>query len=70
MVTRHPIPKLVCALLLTLLTHVANSAAVDWATARVYDKLDGSLMTLYHYRGECQRVGRIPQLLLRIPPGV
>jgi hypothetical protein len=29
-----------------------NAAAIDWQTARVYDKLDGSLMTLYYYRGE------------------
>jgi len=29
-----------------------NAAPLDWATARAYDKLDGSLMTLYHYRGE------------------
>src|SRR5688572_22229350 len=29
-----------------------NAAAIDWATARVYDKLDGSLMTLYGYRGK------------------
>lgn len=29
-----------------------NATAIDWATARVYEKLDGSLMTLYPYRGE------------------
>jgi RNA ligase-like protein len=29
-----------------------NAAAIDWATARVQEKLDGSLMTLYHYDGE------------------
>ena len=29
-----------------------NAVAVDWSTARVYEKLDGSLMTLYPYRGE------------------
>jgi hypothetical protein len=28
-----------------------NVAAIDWTTARVYEKLDGSLMTLYAYRG-------------------
>lgn len=27
-----------------------NAPAIDWRTARVYEKLDGSLMTLYHYR--------------------
>lgn len=27
----------------------ANAAEVDWETARVAEKLDGSLMTLYHY---------------------
>ncbi len=26
-----------------------NAAPIDWATARVYEKLDGSLMTLYRY---------------------
>jgi hypothetical protein len=31
-----------------------NAPAIDWATAVVYDKLDGSLMTLYAYRGEWQ----------------
>ena len=29
-----------------------NAAAVDWGSGRVYEKLDGSLITLYHYRGE------------------
>src|SRR5687768_8914316 len=29
-----------------------NAAAVDWGTARVYEKLDGSLMTLYRYRDD------------------
>jgi hypothetical protein len=28
--------------------------ALDWSTAKVYEKLDGSLMTLYWYRGEWQ----------------
>ena len=28
-----------------------NAHAIEWATARVYEKLDGSLMTLYPYRG-------------------
>ena len=28
-----------------------NAATLDWRTARVYEKLDGSLMTLYRYRG-------------------
>jgi hypothetical protein len=27
-----------------------NAAAIDWGTSRVYEKLDGSLMTLYWYR--------------------
>lgn len=27
-----------------------NAAAIEWASAVVYDKLDGSLMTLYRYR--------------------
>jgi len=27
---------------------------IDWNTARVYEKLDGSIMTLYHYDGEWQ----------------
>jgi hypothetical protein len=31
-----------------------NAVAVDWSTARVYEKLDGSLMTLYWYAGEWQ----------------
>jgi hypothetical protein len=29
-----------------------NAVAIDWSTARVYEKLDGSLMTLYRYRGQ------------------
>jgi hypothetical protein len=29
-----------------------HAAAIDWSTARVYEKLDGSLMTLYFYAGE------------------
>jgi hypothetical protein len=29
-----------------------NAAPIDWGTARVYEKLDGSLMTLYPYRGQ------------------
>jgi hypothetical protein len=29
-----------------------NAHPIDWATARVYEKLDGSLMTLYPYRGQ------------------
>lgn len=29
-----------------------HAAAIDWQTASVYEKLDGSLMTLYWYRGE------------------
>jgi hypothetical protein len=28
--------------------------AIDWETARVYEKLDGSLMTVYPYRGQWQ----------------
>ncbi len=28
-----------------------NAAAIDWATTSVYEKLDGSLMTLYWYEG-------------------
>ncbi len=28
-----------------------HAAPLDWSTARVYDKLDGSLMTLYFYGG-------------------
>lgn len=28
-----------------------HAPAIDWQTARVYEKLDGSLMTLYWYRG-------------------
>jgi len=27
----------------------SNAADLDWGSARVYEKLDGSLMTLYHY---------------------
>jgi hypothetical protein len=30
----------------------AHAPKIDWNTAQVYDKLDGSLMTLYHYQGE------------------
>lgn len=30
----------------------SNAAAIDWNTARVYEKLDGSLMSLYWYAGE------------------
>ena len=30
------------------------AAVIDWATARVYEKLDGSLMTLYFYDGAWQ----------------
>jgi hypothetical protein len=29
-----------------------NAAAIDWSTATVYEKLDGSLMTLYWHAGE------------------
>lgn len=29
-----------------------HAPAIDWSTARVYEKLDGSLMTLYHYAGK------------------
>jgi hypothetical protein len=29
-----------------------NAAEIDWSTARVYDKVDGSLATLYWYKGE------------------
>jgi RNA ligase len=29
-----------------------HAATVDWNSARVYDKLDGSLMTLYFYEGK------------------
>lgn len=32
--------------------HEGHAATIDWATARVYEKLDGSLMTLYWYAGE------------------
>ncbi|MEM9152269.1 MAG: RNA ligase, partial [Cyanobacteria bacterium P01_F01_bin.3] len=32
----------------------ANAAAIDWDSARVQDKLDGSLMTLYFYDGQWQ----------------
>ena len=31
-----------------------NAAAIDWTTARVFEKLDGSLMSLYFYHGEWQ----------------
>ena len=30
----------------------AHAPKLDWDTAKVYEKLDGSLMTLYFYRGE------------------
>jgi hypothetical protein len=30
----------------------AHAPQLDWTTTQVYDKLDGSLMTLYHYQGE------------------
>jgi hypothetical protein len=29
-----------------------NAVEVDWNTVRIYEKLDGSLMTLYHYDGQ------------------
>lgn len=29
-----------------------TAAPIDWSTAKVYDKVDGSLATLYHYKGE------------------
>lgn len=29
-----------------------HAAKIDWSTARVQEKIDGSLMTLYHYEGE------------------
>lgn len=28
-----------------------HAAKIDWSTARVYEKLDGSLVTMYHYKG-------------------
>ena len=31
-----------------------NAATIDWAQARVYEKLDGSLMSLYWYGGDWQ----------------
>jgi len=31
-----------------------NAAAIDWATAKVFEKLDGSLCSLYCYRDEWQ----------------
>ncbi|MEL6938228.1 MAG: RNA ligase, partial [Cyanobacteria bacterium J06598_1] len=31
-----------------------NAAPIDWSSATVQDKLDGSLMTLYFYKGEWQ----------------
>lgn len=31
-----------------------HAAAIDWETADVYEKLDGSLITLYRYAGEWQ----------------
>ena len=30
----------------------SSAAIIDWSSATVYEKLDGSLMTLYFYRGE------------------
>jgi len=30
-----------------------HAAPIDWATAQVNEKLDGSLMTVYHYCGQC-----------------
>ncbi len=32
----------------------SNAAPIDWKSARVYEKLDGSLMSLYHYDGAWQ----------------
>jgi hypothetical protein len=29
-----------------------HACSIDWSTAKVYEKLDGSLMTLYHYKGD------------------
>lgn len=29
-----------------------HAAPIDWSTARVYEKLDGSLMSMYEYRGQ------------------
>ncbi len=34
--------------------HEGNAAVIDWSSARVYEKLDGSLCTLYCYKGEWQ----------------
>lgn len=31
--------------------HEGRAATIDWTTARVQEKLDGSLMQLYHYQG-------------------
>lgn len=31
--------------------HEGHAAPIDWATARVYEKVDGTLCTLYGYRG-------------------
>jgi hypothetical protein len=31
-----------------------NAAPIDWQSARVFEKLDGSLMTLYYYAGQWQ----------------
>jgi hypothetical protein len=31
--------------------HEGHAAAIDWSTARVYEKIDGILCTLYGYRG-------------------
>jgi hypothetical protein len=33
-------------------SYEGHAATIDWSTARVYEKLDGSLMTLYWYRGQ------------------
>jgi hypothetical protein len=31
--------------------HEGHAAKIDWSTARVYEKLDGSICTIYHYAG-------------------
>lgn len=31
--------------------HEGHAAPIDWASARVFEKVDGILCTLYHYRG-------------------
>ena len=31
-----------------------NAPELDWNTAKIYEKLDGSLMTLYHHKGQWQ----------------